>query len=246
MKRMTPAAVAGIAAATLAQAACQAEAGAGAPVREPNRLHLQAVGEVRSAPDLATVTAGVVAEAKTAAAAMADQRARMTGVVEALKAAGVADKDIQTAGLDLSPVYTYPDRSSDGSNEPRITGYRASNRVTAVARDLTKVGPTLDALVAAGANTIDGISFGIEERDALEDQARRKAVAEILERAGLYADAADFRLGPILDMSEQAGFQPMPATFARSMAMESGGATPVEGGEMVVSVTVSATFEITP
>ena len=215
-----------------------------APRMEPGKLFLNATGEVRAAPDMARVTAGVVAEAATASEAMADQRERMTAVMAALEEAGVAASDIQTTGLDLSPVYASYNRNQDENQGPRITGYRASNRVTVIARDLSLVGPTLDALVEVGANTIDGVSFDIEESDTLLNEARRDAVAKLRDRAELYADAAGLNIGRILEMSESQNYRPV-ERMEMSRALTADAATPVSGGELTISVTVNATFEIT-
>ncbi len=211
------------------------------PSERIGELSLSADGEISAAPDMATVTAGVVAEAATAEAAMADQRERMTAVVDAVKAAGIADADIQTSGFDLSPVYAPYEK---GQNEPQIIGYRASNRVTAVARDLARVGPTLDALVAAGANTIDGVRFGIEESDSLLDEARREAIRKLMTKADLYADAGGFKIGRILHLNESGGWhEPQPQFYARAVLNEAA-STPIEGGQLKLTVTVSATFAI--
>jgi uncharacterized protein YggE len=212
------------------------------PSERVGELSLSAEGEISAAPDMATLIAGVVAEAATAEEAMADQRDRMSAVVEAVKAAGIADADIQTSGFDLSPVYAPYEK---GQNEPRITGYRASNRVTAVVRDLAAVGPTLDALVASGANTIDGVQFGIEDSDTLLDEARREAVRKLMSKADLYADAGGFDLGRILNMSESGGWNqpPQPQFYARA-ALAEASSTPIEGGQLKLTVTVSATFAI--
>jgi uncharacterized protein YggE len=212
---------------------------------QPSKLFLSAVGEVSAAPDMASVTAGVVAEAATASAAMADQRERMTAVMAALEAAGVPATDIQTTSLELSPVYAPVDydRGAPQPQPQRITGYRAANRVTVIAHDLTKVGPTLDALVEAGANDISNITFDIEESDALLDQARLDAVAKLRARATLYAEAAGVRIGRILELSEQQNFYPAARMeMARPLAADA--STPVSGGELTLSVTVNATFEI--
>jgi hypothetical protein len=209
---------------------------------QPSKLYLSAVGEVRAAPDMASVTAGVVAEASSASAAMGDQRQRMTAVMTALEEAGIPAIDVQTTSLELSPVYA-PYDARQQEQPPRIVGYRAANRVTVIVRDLTKVGPTLDALVAAGANDISNIGFDIEESDTLLDEARRDAVAKLRARAQLYASAADVRIGRILEMSEQQNFYPVARMeMARQVAADS--STPVSGGQLTLSVTVTATFEI--
>jgi uncharacterized protein YggE len=212
------------------------------PRIEPNRMFLSAVGEVSAAPDIAHVTAGVLAEAETAAAAMEDQRARMVGVMNALEEAGVAAADIQTTSLELYPNYAPYDSSRQGQSQ-RIIGYRAANRVTITARDLTQVGSTLDALVAAGANDISSISFAIEESDELLDAARRNAVTKLRARADLYAQAAGIRIGRILEMSEAQNFVPF-QRMEMARALASDAPTPVSGGELTLSITVNATFEI--
>lgn len=226
-----------------ALACAQEDRGETAPRIEAGKLFLSAAGEVAAAPDMARVTAGVVAEADTASDAMADQRERMNAVMEELRSAGVPEADIQTTGIDLSPVYASYDRQQQQG--PRITGYRASNRVTVIARDLALVGPTLDALVEAGANTIDGVTFDVEESDALLDMARRDAIAKLRARADLYAEAAGINVGRILEMSEAGEFRPVARMeMARAAALDA--STPVAGGEMVLRVTVNATFEIEP
>jgi uncharacterized protein YggE len=210
---------------------------------QPSKLFLSAVGEVSAAPDMASVTAGVLAEAATASAAMADQRQAMAAVMDALTAAGVPAIDIQTTSLELSPIYAPVDYDRGQTQPPRITGYRAANRVTVIARDLTKVGPTLDALVTAGANDISNIGFDIEESEELLDQARRDAVAKLRARAELYAGAAGIRVGRILEMSEQQNYYPVARMeMARPLAADA--STPVSGGELTLSITVNATFEI--
>lgn len=211
--------------------------------RDPSRLMLSADGVVTAAPDMAYITAGVVAEAQTASAAMTGQAERMTAVLEALRAAGVADVDIQTTSLELTPIYPPYDYERN-RQEMTITGYRAANRVTVTARDLETLGPTLDALVAAGANDISNISFDIAETDALYDEARRQAVAKVRARAELYADAAGVELGRILELSESGGFQPMPEFAMARMAADVAPSTPVAAGQLTLQITVSASFEI--
>lgn len=207
----------------------------------PGRLVLSAEGIVSATPDRATISTGAVTQADSAEAAMAGQRQRMARVVAELKARGVDPRDIQTAGLDLSPVYS---QSPDRTEGPRITAYRAANDVTVLVRDLETLGATLDALVNAGANQIGGIRFGIGNEDELADQARRAAIATLLARRDLYATAAGLKLGRIIEMSESGGYRPeaMPLMAMRSAAMKD--ATPVEAGTLSIRVGVSAVFEI--
>src|SRR6188768_376804 len=134
-------------------------------------LNLSASGEVKVAPDMATITFGVVTEAATAQEAMARNATQMTQVAAALRRAGIAERDIQTSGLNLSAQYDYVQ-----NEPPKLRGYQASNRVTVNINDLTQVGATADAVVAAGVNQINGIGFGLKDPSAAENQARQIAV----------------------------------------------------------------------
>ena len=115
-------------------------------------LNLSAYGEVKTAPDMATITFGVQTEAPTAQAAMQQNAEQMTRVMAALRRAGINERDVQTSGLNLQAQYDYQE-----NQPPRLRGYQAVNRVTATINDLDRVGTTADAVVAAGVNQIDGI-----------------------------------------------------------------------------------------
>ena len=134
-------------------------------------LSVSSQAEARRAPDIATVSAGVVTQAADGNTAMRQNAEQMSRVLAAVKAAGVAAKDVQTSGINLNPQYRYEE-----NQPPRITGYQASNTVTVKLRDVAKMGQVLDALVASGANQINGPSFGIDEPEPLYDQARADAL----------------------------------------------------------------------
>jgi len=204
-------------------------------------LTLNATGEVKLAPDMATITFGVVTEAPTAQAAMAQNAARMTEVAAALRRAGIAERDIQTSGLNLSAQYDYKQ-----DEPPKLRGYQASNRVTVTINALDRVGSTADAVVAAGVNQIDGISFGLKDSHAAEDQARRLAVQALQAKARLYADALGVSLGAIRSLSEGGGYQPqppMPMMMMRS-AMAADVSTPVSPGEMTVRIDINGVYDL--
>jgi uncharacterized protein YggE len=141
-------------------------------------LNLSAYGEVKAAPDMATISFGVVTEATTAAEAMRLNAARMNEVMTALRRAGIEERYVQTSGLNLSAQYDYVQ-----NEPPRLRGYQANNRVTVIINDLTKVGTTADAVVAAGVNQIDGISFGLKDPTSAENQARQLAVRNLQAKA---------------------------------------------------------------
>jgi len=206
----------------------------------PGRITLSATGEVRAAPDMATVSAGVVAEAPTAAEALRANNRQMNGVFDALARAGIERADIQTSNLSINPVWS----NFEGNRERRITGYQATNTVTARVDDLDSLGQTIDALVGSGANQIQGVNFMLEDRDAAMREARLEAVAELRELADLYAGALGVELGRIIEFSESSGggYQPPVMYAARNMAMDE--STPIAGGEVGISVTVTASFAI--
>jgi uncharacterized protein YggE len=206
---------------------------------EATTLVLSASGEVRAAPDKATITLGVQTDAPTAAQAMRDNAARMTAVTAALGRAGVAEQDIQTSDISLSAQYDYQQ-----NQPPRLTGYRAANDVAVTVSDLTRLGPDLDAVVSAGANQVSGIGFGLKDPLAAEDAARRAAVAALRAKAELYAQAAGYRLARLVRLTEAGGEAARPAGEMLVTAMRAAPKTPVSAGELTVRVDISGVYEL--
>lgn len=200
-------------------------------------LDVSATGKTTRTPDLATVSAGVVTQAPTAAQAMSDNANRMAAVLAALKSAGIAARDIQTASVSLQPQYRYQD-----NKPPEITGYQASNTVTVKFRDIAKAGPILDVLVAQGANQINGPSLSLAEPDAALDEARTDAIKRARARAELYAKAAGLNVVRILTISETGDLPPPVMPVAYAMRADKAGATAIAPGENDVTVTVSVRF----
>jgi len=201
-------------------------------------LDVSAEGRTTRVPDLATIRAGVVSQAPTAAVALADNAQRMTRVLAALKKAGTADRDIATSTVGLSPQYRYAD-----NQPPVITGYQATNTVTIRFRDVARSGSVLDALVAQGANQIDGPNLSIDNPDAALDEARADALKRARTRADLYARAAGMRVARIVSINEAGenrGGQPSPMVFARAQMADA--KTMVAPGEQDVTVTLAVRF----
>jgi uncharacterized protein YggE len=203
------------------------------------RLDILAEGSVSRAPDVALISAGVVTQAATAAAAMSENASRMAATVAALKRAGVADKDIQTSSISLSPQYRYIE-----NRPPVITGYQASNQVNVRFREIKRAGGILDALVAVGANQINGPNFMVDEPEDALDEARTVAIAKARARAELYARAAGLRVKRILTISEGGGYAPPPMPMLQARAEKSAADTSIEPGEQRLSVSVSVSFEL--
>jgi uncharacterized protein YggE len=209
-----------------------------APPLAGTRLDLVVDGTSTRVP-VAEIGAGVVTQATDASAAMAENARRMTAVIAALKSAGVAERDIRTSSLSLSPQYRY-----DNDKPPVLTGYQANNRVTVRFRDMARVGRIVDTLVAQGANQIDGPNLLVDKPDAALDEARNSAVAKARTRATLYANAAGLHVKRILSISEsQAGYNP-PPPMPMMMRAQAKADTAVAAGEQVISVTLNVTFEL--
>lgn len=206
-------------------------------VAEGTLLDVSATGRTTRVPDIATIRAGVVTQNATAATALADNSARMGRVLAALKKAGVADRDVQTANIGLQPQYRYVQNEA-----PVITGYQASNSVSIRFRDIARSGSILDVLAGQGANQIDGPNLSIDKPEAAMDEARIDAIAKARARAALYAKAAGLSVSRILSISESGDFAPpMPVMMmARVAAPESD--TKIAAGEQDVTMTVSVRF----
>jgi uncharacterized protein YggE len=225
---------------TVAAPAALADTAAADSLFRATTLNLSAYGEVKAQPDMATISLGVHTEAKTAAEAMAANAAQMTRAVAALRKAGVAEKDIQTSNLNLSAQYAY-----EQNQPPKLTGYQASNQVTVTVHDLARLGGAVDATVAAGANQIDAISFGIADPTTAENAARRTAVKALQAKADLYAGATGYRVGRLVSLSEGGGYAPTPPmpmmmTKRANMAAE----TVVAPGELTVRIDISGLYEL--
>lgn len=213
------------------------------PPPDGTTLDVTAEGRTVRVPDIATIRAGVVSQGTTAAATLSDNAARMARVLAALRKAGVAPRDVRTANVSLSPQYRYAE-----NQPPALTGYQATNMVAVRFRDVAKSGAILDALVAEGANQIDGPTLSLDQPEAALDEARADAVRIARARAELYAKAAGLGVARIVSISESgsnAGDQPRPPMlYAMRARGESAAPTQIASGETEVSVTLSVRFAL--
>ena len=190
-------------------------------------------GEADGIPDVAELSIGVSSRAKSAAdalSAMSDRANKLMGVI---KDAGVADKDVQTSGLSLQPTT---------DNAGQITGYEASTTVVAQIRDISKVGPSIDAASKEVGDDvrIDGVSFSIADTGLLMSAARADAVKRARAQAEDLAKAAGLQLGDVQSISE--GTTAMPGPLAAGSARSD--AVPVQAGSESVSVDVTMVFAL--
>lgn len=236
-------ALAAVLAVPVAASAQPRAAAAGDAVFAATTVNLAAYGESRIAPDQATISLGVASRAVSAREAMRLNNVAMNQVIAALRTQGVAERDIQTSGLNLNPQMQYRDNET-----PRVTGYEASNQVTVIVNDLARLGQTVDAVVGAGSNQINGVSFGLRNPEAAESVARQDAVRALRAKADLYAAATGHRVRRLVSLSEGSSFSnpPPPRPYAaRAMAMDAAAeSAPVSPGELRVRVDVSATYEL--
>ncbi len=227
------------AAACLAFSALSAKAET-CPAPTPSTININTSAELKQVPDIAVITASVITQNKSAKFAMQDNARQMSGAFAALKAAGIADKDMQTSGVNLNPEYVYIEKKP-----PQIKSYSVSNTLIIKIRDLTKVGSVLDALVAQGINSVNGPNFQIEDPDKALDKARAEAMKKAMDRAALYANIAGMKVKRVISINESGGYQP-PMPIYREMAMAKVDAveTPVAPGEVTMNVSLNVQIEL--
>ena len=211
------------------------------PSVEAPVVTVSATESVDAAPDVAIVSAGVSTLAPTAVAALSENSVKMTRMVTAVRAAGVAERDIQTRGISINAEYVYV------NNAQQFRGYRASNTVSIRSRDIPGLGRFLDALVAAGSNQIEGPSFTIDKPGALMMQARGNALISAQANADTLARQAGFKRARLLALSENSNqrFGRELRTFdaeAPSAVVQT--SAPVVPGEVATTVTVTGTYRL--
>jgi len=194
-------------------------------------------GEATGIPDQAQISAGVVSQGDTAAAALAADSQAMNAVMDALKRQGVPEKLIQTSNFSVSPLY--PDNPGGAR---KVTGYEVTDTVTVTLQDISRIGPVLDSLIAAGANQSYGLQFGFRDPKPLLGEARGEAVRDAMYKAYAFAGAAGVKLGAIQSIGEGEGGGPRP--LMRAMAFAAQKPTPISAGQESVSADVTITWEL--
>ena len=210
------------------------------PAIAGTRLEVSATGEATRVPDLAIISAGVVTRQTTATAAIQENAERMERVLSALKRVGIEERDVQTSSINLNPEYRYQDNRS-----PELVGYSASNQVSIRFHDIRNTGKILDALVAEGANQINGPTLTIDKPEAALDEARLKALANGRARADVYARALGRRVARIVSISESGGSYPVPPPMPMMMEARAQAAdSKILPGEQKLQVTLSIVFDL--
>lgn len=214
--------------------------------KQPARISVSGEGKMAAAPDMAILNLTVLRDAETAREAMSANNEAMAKVLNAMKKAGVEERDLQTSGINIQPRYIYPD-DKNGLKEAKISGYSVSNSLTVRVRDLSKVGNVLDESVTLGVNQGGDLTFVNDNPSATINEARKRAVADAIAKAKTLADAASVGLGRVIEISEQTR-PPMPMPIARQVKMMATAApedsVPVAAGENSYDVSVNVVFEI--
>ncbi len=203
-------------------------------------ISVSGLGRVTTTPDVADVRVGVMITREKVRDAQAAAATAMQGVIAALKKAGIADKDIQTTSLSLQPVYDY---SSNG-NPPRLTGYQIVNSVQATVRKLDTISDVVDGALTAGATTLDGITFRVDNPAAAEAQARDAAMKDARAKADALARAAGVSINGVSSISEQSGSVPVPVPYLQAGGAKDAASTPIQVGTNEVDVSVSVVYLI--
>jgi uncharacterized protein YggE len=207
------------------------------PVVADTGITVHGTGRIAGTPDVLTVSVGVQTTAAHAVDALGQNSQRAHAVIDALKANGVADKDLQTTQLSLSAHYT-----PGGA----ITGYDVSDTVTAKLRDVAKAGQAIDAAVAAAGDSgrLEGVSFSFGDDSALTAQARHDAVVRARAQAQQLADAAGVKLGALRSLAETSSTPSWPVQYATGAVAAP--AAPIQAGTQELTVEVTAVYEVVP
>ena len=206
-------------------------------------ISVTGTGRVLVKPDVADISLGVSVQRAKAKDSEQVAATQMAAVVAALKAAGVGDTDIQTANVSLQPIYDY------STSKPVITGFQTDNIVSITIRDISKVGDTIDAAVGAGATSVNGITFRVDNPTTVEAQARQAAMLDAKAKADTLATAAGVTIRGVASISEVSASTPQPIYYDKAAAGSAPAAdarvtTPVQPGTVETDIMVTVVYLI--
>lgn len=197
-------------------------------------------GSVAVPPDTASVVVGVTITEDTLSAAQATASTQMTAIIDTLSAQGIAAEDIQTVNYSVNVIQRY----DENGMPTEVSQFQVSNQVNVTIRQLDQVGPILDAAVEAGANSIYGVNFYVEDTSSVAGEARQLAIEDARARAEEFASAAGMSVGSVVSITETFGPSPIPMGRAGGMGMAESAALPIEAGSTVVTVDVTVVYEL--
>ncbi len=204
------------------------------PGATPRGIAVSGTGRIQARPDEAIVQAGVSTRAQTAQEAQAENNQQMQNVLNAIKALGIPDKDIQTTGVSLFPVIT------EGNT---VNGYNATNNVRVTVENIDQAGAVLDAAVKAGANTASGISFTFKDETSLRNKALAAAAADARSKADALAAALGLQISGVQSVTESQVSIPVPLAVPRAAAAPAAApSVPIEPGQQTVTAEITIVF----
>ena len=207
---------------------------------DPDTISVTGMGRVSLVPDRFSFNVGVQTMAPTVEEAVNQNNSRVAAVIAALKKAGAAGEEIQTANFNI-----YPQQEYEQGKTPRVTGYQVSNSVTVTKKQIADAGRLLQVAIAAGVNQTSGLTFSVSDPARGRDQGLRNAFEDARAKAALLAQSAGRTLGPALSIAEGSSpsMPPRPMSMVRSMmAKAEVSEVPVESGSDERSFTVSVVF----
>lgn len=219
--------------------ACTATPAPAGTVPQTRNLSSSGVGEVYLVPDVAYVYVGVRADADDVSTALSNNNVQANAVAQAVKDMGVEAKDIQTTSFNVYPMQDY---APDGTISRQY--YVVENTVYITVRDLSKLGGLLDAVVSSGANTINGITFDVQDKAAAIAEARDLAIKNAMAEAESIAQASGVKLGELQNVSVWTNSVPTPMYDGKGGAMSAASNVPISAGQMVISANASMTYAI--
>ena len=211
------------------------------PVGSPRLISVTGEAELQVKPDMATISFGVETQSETAQAAQQANASKMSAVVNALSAKGIAKDDIQTSNFSLYPVYEW---QGDKEGKQVLTGYRCNNSVVVRIKNIGNIGPIIDAATVAGANSIGGIRFGVLDPKPHQDALLAQAVKNARAKADIMAEAAGVNIVSVHKISDgYTNVSSIDEKEWRVMADAASSSTPVEPGSVTIRASVYVEYQ---
>ena len=208
------------------------------PDVQQDQIRVTGTATITAEPDIAATDVGVQTYHKEVDVAVAQNNRAIDAIISALRQQGIAEDDMRTSQFSI-----YPQRDYTNNRPNEIVGYQVNNMISVTMRDLDAIGETLQAAIDAGANSINGVNFTVEDPTVLRDEARAEAIKDARRRAEIMAEAAGIQLGDVTYISEMSYPGPvmMRAEYDKAAA-DSG--VPIESGELELTISVEVTFGI--
>jgi len=215
---------------------------AGAQSRGLTRVVVAGDAVLEAEPDTAVITVAVVTQNASASEAQAENASKTDAVVRAVRAAAGAGAEVKTSGYSLQPQFVYKE-----GTPPTITSYIARNAVTVTLGELTRVGRIIDAASAAGANSVEGLSFTLRRDEQARQSALADATREATAKARVIAQTLGGRVVRIVEVQEFGTVRPIPVPYGVEgavMARQSAAPTPIEPGSLEIRAQVQLVAEV--